>query len=423
MVRKDIPFSRPLFRWSVPLLLFLLSAPLLHAQYTPGAWPASFIDYTDSTGAYIQDVNDQTPLETDIIYSATTPSSVSVNTDGTHAFFRVQLSANPYKANGQWSQYSWVVAIGDSTGQGAPIGWVSVNVSNNMTVEVKDQTTTDVIYTYDKKLANPAAVRSTAAGSSGFYFLDFQVPMAALSSRLGIDANTKVRFYYGSSSSGGTINKDYMTTGDTLSFIGLATTNFNAIETGNLTPLPVELTSFAAYLRAGTAELQWGTATELNNYGFEVQRAVNDGAWLPRGFVTGGGTVNTPRQYRWSEDVSRLHGVIRYRLRQIDRDGTEEIHGMVTLSASPSGDEGIASMYPQPATGSVTVSYRGSGVEAATLSLFDLSGRLLQQHRSDVANSSWETRVLDVSALGPGSYILQLQKNGQKFSQRMVIAR
>jgi hypothetical protein len=252
MLISNTPFTF-LRRGGIFLALFVFLLPGAgFAQYTPASWPATFIDYTDSTGAFIQDTSDMTPLQTDVIYSSSTPSSVMVDHDGANAFFRFQLTANPYKAIGQWAQYAWVVAIGDSTGQGEPIGWVSVNVGNDMTVEIKDQTTTDVIYTYAKTLADPGAVRSLSAGSSGFFYLDFQVPMAALTSRTGVTMSSTVRFFYGTSASSGAINKDYMT-GSAVSFLGLASTTFTSIESGTLISLPVELSSFTAFLKGTTS--------------------------------------------------------------------------------------------------------------------------------------------------------------------------
>ncbi|MBR9976506.1 MAG: T9SS type A sorting domain-containing protein [Bacteroidetes bacterium] len=103
-----------------------------------------------------------------------------------------------------------------------------------------------MIYSYAKTNATPGAVRSIAAGTSGNYYLDFQVPMAALNARLGIDEHTHLRLFYGTSASGGTINKDYMT-GSAVDFLGLTTTNFDGIFHGGLTPQPVELVSFATF--------------------------------------------------------------------------------------------------------------------------------------------------------------------------------
>ncbi|MDT8323849.1 MAG: T9SS type A sorting domain-containing protein [Bacteroidota bacterium] len=409
--------------WIHTLFLLFFLPVVGQAQYTPGSWPASFIDYTDSTGSYIQDVSDQSPPETDVIFSASTPSSVLVSTDGTHAFFRFQLSADPFQPNGQWSSFGWVVEIGDSTGQGASIGAVAVVASGStLDVIVRDPSTQDVVYSYGKRTANPGAVRSLAAGSSGYYYLDFQVPMAALTSRIGIDANSKLRFFYGSSASGATVNKDYMT-GSAVSFIGLTTTNFNAIQNGTLVPLPVELSAFSAFLKGSTAELRWNTATELNNYGFEVQRSVNGRAWEVRDFVPGAGTAQTPRSYAWSEDLLDLHGTVRYRLRQLDRDGSEELHAVVELLAGPAAVSGFTALYPQPARTHVTVSYRSSAEGATRLGLYDLAGRRLRDLGGDAGQAAAQTRVVDLDALTPGSYMLRLEENGRVHNRVLLIAR
>ena len=415
------PFLR---QGGIFLALFVFLLPTAgFAQYTPASWPATFIDYTDSTGGYIQDISDMTPTETDVIFSTSTPSSVMVDHDGTTAFFRFQLLSNPYKANGQWAQYAWVVAIGDSTGQGEPIGWVSVNVGNNMTVEIKDKTTSDVIYTYAKTLANPGAVRSLPAGSSGFFYLDFQVPMAAITSRTGITMSSHVRFFYGTSASSGTINKDYMT-GSAVSFLGLATTTFTDISNGTLISLPVELSSFSAFLKGSTAQLRWKTATELNNYGFEVQRSVNDGEWTSRGFVQGAGTVNAPRSYSWEDDIASIEGVIRYRLRQIDRDGSEEMHATVELHTQSVAAYGIGALYPQPARDNATVSYRVSDAGSASLGLYDFSGRLVRAiSQTNEAGGVTRSAMLDLGDLPPGSYLLRLQENAKTHQKILLIAR
>ena len=72
----------------------------------------------------------------------------------------------------------------------------------------------------------------------------------------------------------------------------------NTSSGGTETPLPVELTSFTASAQGSNVTLNWKTATELNNYGFEVERKAllnpsesgNSGEWkeidLWKGTVT-----------------------------------------------------------------------------------------------------------------------------------------
>ena len=89
--------------------------------------------------------------------------------------------------------------------------------------------------------------------------------------------------------------------------------------------LPVELTSFTGSARNGRIELNWNTATEVNNYGFEIQRKIHSGLnglmdWQKIGFVDGHGTTNAPQNYSYIDNAVAF-GKYSYRLKQIDRDG------------------------------------------------------------------------------------------------------
>lgn len=393
------------------LLLLGLTPGAAFAQ-TPAAWPLLFIDYTDSTGNYIQDISDQTPTYTDIIYSASTPSSVAVACDGTTGFFRMQLQSNPYRNNGTWAPNAWVIAVGGPSGQGAPIGYVSVNASgNDLNVEVKDLSVTDVIYTYPKTSANPAAIRTISAGSSGYFYLDFQVPMAAMYSRLGITSTTHLRLFYGSSTSGGVINKDFMSGGN-VSFLGLATTNFSGIQLGGLTPLPVELSSFTAHVKNGATQLRWRTATELNNFGFEVERSSDGRPWESIGFVPGCGTVFSPRSYDFEDADLPVGQTLRYRLRQIDRDGSFEYSPVVEVQPDQRFTQGISGSFPAPATSMTTVNYVIASAGPTQLTLHDLSGRIVRTLSDQSLDSGSHSAMLDVRDLPRGMYMLRLQQTG-----------
>ena len=72
-------------------------------------------------------------------------------------------------------------------------------------------------------------------------------------------------------------------------------------------PLPVELTSFSASVNTNNVSINWKTATEVNNNGFEVQRKVGDqksevrGQWEKIGFVQGHGNSNSPKEYSFTD--------------------------------------------------------------------------------------------------------------------------
>ncbi len=73
--------------------------------------------------------------------------------------------------------------------------------------------------------------------------------------------------------------------------------------------LPVELNSFNAKPQGSKVELNWNTATEINNYGFEIQREldkqnVENNNWVKVGFVKGNGNSNSPNQYSFIDKES-----------------------------------------------------------------------------------------------------------------------
>ena len=75
-------------------------------------------------------------------------------------------------------------------------------------------------------------------------------------------------------------------------------------------PLPVELTSFSASVKGDVVLLNWRTATELNNYGFEIETSALgthlgtplSSQWTKIGFVEGHGNSNSPKSYSFVDN-------------------------------------------------------------------------------------------------------------------------
>ncbi len=65
--------------------------------------------------------------------------------------------------------------------------------------------------------------------------------------------------------------------------------------------IPVELTSFVANIYGKNVVLNWSTATETNNSGFEVERKSASSNWTKVGFVAGFGTTSEIQHYSFIE--------------------------------------------------------------------------------------------------------------------------
>jgi len=161
--------------------------------------------------------------------------------------------------------------------------------------------------------------------------------------------------------------------------------------------LPVELVEFSAQKIDQSVLLNWQTASETDNRGFEVQRSADGARWQEIGFVNGYGTTTTPQHYTLL-DKEPLGSINYYRLRQIDFDGTANLSNIVAVKGSDKHSE--LKLNPNPAAAIVEI----KGVDLTSeplLKIIDATGRPLLEQR---LNSS----TLDVSALPPGIYHLVL---------------
>lgn len=84
--------------------------------------------------------------------------------------------------------------------------------------------------------------------------------------------------------------------------------------------LPIELISFISKVSNDRVELDWTTASELNNDFFTIERASDIEKFEEVTTVKGQGTTNSKTDYS-AVDESPLPGVSYYRLKQTDFDG------------------------------------------------------------------------------------------------------
>ncbi|GAB3838486.1 hypothetical protein GCM10028821_40220 [Hymenobacter jeollabukensis] len=175
------------------------------------------------------------------------------------------------------------------------------------------------------------------------------------------------------------------------------------------TPLPVDLVSFTAKLRNGRTHLNWVTAQEKNNRGFEVQRSQDGREFKTIGFVDGRGNTTSQSEYN-HEDAQPLTGVSYYRLRQLDTDGTPHILPVVSIR---NGGKLEVSMYPNPVADKLNVRVSGASSDA-TVQVTDLMGRLVLNGKLGMDGA------FDVTSLKTGTYIVTVGSGDEKVSQKIV---
>lgn len=172
--------------------------------------------------------------------------------------------------------------------------------------------------------------------------------------------------------------------------------------------LPVELLSFSLLNQNNTIELNWATASELNNQGFEIQRSNDAQNWEVIGFVNGAGNSNQMQDYTFTDNTPQVFNY--YRLKQIDFDGAYSLSEIKFLKL---GKTNSLSIYPNPVVDFVNISQIETS-DAKQILLYDVAGRLVQE--VDV-----NTLKLDVSNLQQGYYYFVLtNRNGQQSVGRFM---
>jgi hypothetical protein len=176
-------------------------------------------------------------------------------------------------------------------------------------------------------------------------------------------------------------------------------------------PLPVELVSFSAKLRDNSVVLNWATASETNNRGFEVQRSTDAKSFTTIFFKEGAGTATTRTAYE-AVDAKPLPGISYYRLKQIDEDGTASYSKTVVVKAKV----GDVSLYPNPTQGAdvVNVALPAGSTEGLLVRITDLTGRQVREVR---LGSQGELNTQDLKA---GTYIIVIGEGDAKVSRKLV---
>ena len=188
--------------------------------------------------------------------------------------------------------------------------------------------------------------------------------------------------------------------------------------------LPVELTAFAAQQDGDRALLTWQTASETNNAGFSVEHQAPDASDFARAdFVEGAGTVLEARSYSLAI-TGLLPGIHRFRLRQTDLDGTEELSSVVELAVEMTEDYLFAAPRPNPSRSSATISLAVRVAQRVDVSVYDALGRrVLTAFSGSLEASKTETVRVDSDRLPAGLYFVRAEGETFVATQTLTFVR
>jgi hypothetical protein len=183
---------------------------------------------------------------------------------------------------------------------------------------------------------------------------------------------------------------------------------WDAVEHGTV---PVEFIKFVAAVHEGDIILEWSTATETNNMGFEVQRSLNGNKFVTAGFVDGNGTVTEIQNYTFTDKNLEV-GNYSYRLKQNDYDGTFEYSNVVEVDVIAPDVFSLEQNYPNPFNPSTMIKFSLAADSKVSLTVFDVLGQEVANIISgNLAAGSHEINF-NASNINSGVYFYRIDATG-----------
>jgi hypothetical protein len=185
--------------------------------------------------------------------------------------------------------------------------------------------------------------------------------------------------------------------------------------------VPVELTSFTANANDnGNVELNWSTATEINNQMFEIERRKTEGQFTTIGYVEGYGTTTEPQEYSYIDNAVET-GTYFYRLKQIDFLGTYEYSDEIEVEVIAPSEFTLEQNYPNPFNPSTQITYQLAQNSNVVLKVYNLLGKevavLVDEHKE----AGIHKVNFDASSLPSGVYLYKIETAGLIKTKKMML--
>ncbi|MDX9711550.1 MAG: M14 family zinc carboxypeptidase [Ignavibacteriaceae bacterium] len=186
--------------------------------------------------------------------------------------------------------------------------------------------------------------------------------------------------------------------------------------------VPVELSLFTAIPQNNDVLLNWVTASETNNLGFDIERrSVNNNAgWQKIGFVNGKGTTIERSTYSF-RDVNPVEGKSFYRLRQIDFDGSVKIFDAVEVDFNIVKEYSLSQNYPNPFNPETDISFSLAKSDNVTLKIYNILGSEVVTLVSEFMEAGKHKIKFNASDLTSGVYLYTIKSGNFTATRKMIL--
>jgi photosystem II stability/assembly factor-like uncharacterized protein len=190
--------------------------------------------------------------------------------------------------------------------------------------------------------------------------------------------------------------------------------------------LPVELNSFSAMVNQNIIQLKWKTSAEVNNHGFEIERASNNNSsildkWETLGFIQGSGNSNSNKEYSFQDISIKGNGKYYYRLKQIDNDGKYKFSNAIEVNFNFLHlVYSLENNFPNPCNPTTVIKYTLPFNSNVKLTVYNALGQTVKELISEIQPVGMHEIMFNGSNLSSGTYLYTLYATSLDGSQNFI---
>jgi len=332
----------------------------------------------------------------------------SASTSGT-VFPVGDASYNPIMIRPQSTAdfYSVQAIDGVTDGSNNPVAINAVNMT--WTVKPTSTSSQGVVVTPQWTNSNPNQELSGFNNASSSDHVSYRTSLFSpwTPTTPGTPTNSSPIFTLASGNPGGVSDITMITSGTPTYYIGV----------GEGAPLPVTLMSFNARYDAGLVNLDWHTASEINNAYFDIERSTDGATWMAIGRVTGHGNSQVINDYSAIDNLAGVipSGSIYYRLKQVDFNGQFEYSLIISINFP--GQDVSVKAYPNPTTDMLSIDWMSADNSATILKVTNIQG--VTVHTETINGEGMVHRQISMNEYPIGIYVVQIA-NGNNVTTKTV---
>lgn len=187
-----------------------------------------------------------------------------------------------------------------------------------------------------------------------------------------------------------------------------------------VSPLPVELLKFNANNKNRQVELNWQTASEINNDYFTIRKSVDGKTFKSIGTISGAGNSNYIVDYSFTDSES-LIGTTYYQLKQTDFNGKFTYSHILAVNPHDISTLSDLSVTYDNTSDNLTVTFNSSSSDEYTIEIYSITGQKVFEDYILTDNSSIASYTLQTSNIKQGMYSLVVNSAENRLSQKIVV--